>query len=269
MDSEAVRVRTVYDRRDVNRDRRLYSYFNAGNLFIIQERERRLLALLARNSLSNLGECKILEIGCGSGFWIREFIKWGARPENMAGVDLLSNRVSEARRLCSPDVWLECRNGAQLPFPDGSFDIVMQFTAFSSILDGDTRLLVAGEMMRVTKASGVILWYDFFVNNPANRDVRGVPKKEIKQLFAGCEISAERVTLAPPLARSLARLSWGLCHGLAAARVLNTHCLALIRPPTLSVRTTAHELGNSGRSGNSHPQARCSPDWQEKIEKRS
>ena len=98
-------------------DRKLYSYFNPGNLFIIQERERRLLALLARNSFSNLGESKIVEIGCGSGSWIREFIKWGARPENMAGVDLLLDRIIEARRLCPAEIRLECRNGAQLPFP--------------------------------------------------------------------------------------------------------------------------------------------------------
>jgi len=117
-----------------------------------------------------------------------------------------------------------------IAFPVGSFDIVMQFMAFSSILDQDTRMLVAAEMVRVAGTSGAILWYDFFVDNPANRDAWGVREGEIKQLFPRCHVSAERMTLAPPLARCLAGLSWSLCHGLAAVRMLGTHCLALIRP---------------------------------------
>ena len=70
-----------------------------------------------------------------------------------------------------------------IAFPVGSFDIVMQFMAFSAILDQDTRMLVAAEMVRVAGTSGAILWYDFFVDNPANRDARGVREGEIKHSF--------------------------------------------------------------------------------------
>ena len=32
---------------------------------------------------------------------------------------------------------------------------------------------VAEEMLRVLKPQGLILWYDYHVNNPWNKDVRG------------------------------------------------------------------------------------------------
>jgi len=35
---------------------------------------------------------------------------------------------------------------------------------------------IAGEMLRVLKPSGFILWYDYHMNNPKNPDVRGLRK---------------------------------------------------------------------------------------------
>jgi ubiquinone/menaquinone biosynthesis C-methylase UbiE len=229
LELETLRVRSAYARRDVRRDQKTYSYFNVGNLFIIQERERRLLALLARHGYSDLSERSILEVGCGSGFWMRQFIHWGAKPENIAGVDLRPECITKARHLCPAGVKLDCLNAMQLPYGPGAFDLVMQSTTFSSILDSDTREQVAAEMLRVVKHSGAILWYDFFVNNPANHDVRAVRKEEIDRLFPGCKVFTERVTLAPPLARRLARFSWSLCQALVGLRILNTHYVALIR----------------------------------------
>jgi len=151
-------------------------------------------------------------------------------------------------------------------------------------------MLVAAEMVRVAGTSGAILWYDFFVDNPANRDARGVREGEIKQLFPRCHVSAERITLAPPLARCLAGLSWSLCHGLAAVRMLGTHCLALITTvrreiglgttrglaslacgspiPAVAAVTglkITPRLMYLCRSGDLDPKAGNSPDWQARV----
>lgn len=228
LDVEHARVQAAYGRRDARRDARLYSYFNRANLFSIQERERRVLALLAAHGLSDLASLRILEVGCGSGFWLRQFIQWGARPENLAGVDLLHSRVVQGRQLCPAAVFLGCQNAQQLGLAANSFDLVVASTVFSSILDGNVRAQVAAEILRVLRRGGAVLWYDFFRNNPSNPDVRGVTRKEIERLFPGCTVNAQRVTLAPPLARRLAGFSLTLCRGLSAIRVLNTHYLALI-----------------------------------------
>src|SRR4051794_2850998 len=96
-DLEEERIRSAYARRC--HDSR-YSLFQEGQLFLIQERERRVLALLKRRGYAELADCRILEIGTGTGSWLREFIKWGARPENITGLDLLPARVAEAKHLC-------------------------------------------------------------------------------------------------------------------------------------------------------------------------
>src|SRR5881296_999920 len=131
--AEETRIRAAYAKRQRNDVR--YSWFSPGYLLIMQERERRLLALLKCHGFAPLVTKKMLEIGCGTGYWLREFIKWGGRPENIAGVDLLLDRVTEAKQLCPEAVRVQCGNAAELAFPDATFDLVLQSAVFTSVLD--------------------------------------------------------------------------------------------------------------------------------------
>src|SRR5262249_42660722 len=151
----------------------------------------------------------------GSGYWLREFIKWGARPENVIGIDLLPDRVVEARKLCPGAVRIQCGNASELALPNGAFDLVFQSTVLTSVLDPGMKGQMVSEMRRVVKGDGLILWYDFHVNNPWNSDVRGVKRREIHKLFPDCRIELQRITLAPPLASFLAPYSWLACSLLA------------------------------------------------------
>jgi ubiquinone/menaquinone biosynthesis C-methylase UbiE len=225
---EEVRLQRVYaDRKESEID----SWFHPGYLFMMQERERRVLQSLRAHGLSNLATAKILEVGCGSGFWLNEFIKWGARPENLTGVDLLADRIEKAKRDCPARVRLECRNAAQLNFPDSSFDLVLQSTVFTSILDGDLRRAIAREMIRIAKNGGMILWYDFHVPNPRNANVQPVRRKEIYRLFPSCRMRLQRITLAPPIVRLLAPRCWLACWALSKIPWLCTHYLGVIQKP--------------------------------------
>ena len=192
--AEEARIRAAYAKREEDDAR--YSWFSPGYQFMMQQRERRVLALLRRHDCENLESKKILEVGCGAGQWLRDFVKWGARPENITGIDLLADRVSKARRLCPPYNPYRMRSAAELPFSDGTFDLVLQSTVFTSILDADLKRRVAAEMMRVVKPDGFILWYDYHVNNPWNPDVKGVKRREINRLFPSCQIELRRITLA-------------------------------------------------------------------------
>lgn len=222
---EEDRIRQAYARRGtVSRD----TFFNPGHLFILQERQREMLRALRRSGRQTLRGDKILEVGCGTGFWLREFVDWAAAPTDVVGVELLADRAVEAKRACAVGTTVIRGSGADLPFRDGSFDIVLQSTVFTSIIDGAVKQRIAAEMLRVLKPEGIVLWYDFFVNNPANRDVRGVGKGEITSLFPGCEFRLRRVTLAPPVARFVARWSWTTCHILSAVPLLRTYYIGLI-----------------------------------------
>jgi ubiquinone/menaquinone biosynthesis C-methylase UbiE len=224
--SEEERIESAYRRRATAG---VYSFFNPGHLFMIRDQERRMLRALEGAGLSDLSGKKILEIGCGSGFWLRQFLSWGAAPENIHGVDLLAERVSIAKRLCPQTMTISCGNAAKLDYADAFFDVVFQSTVFTSILDNQMRHSVASEMLRVLKPGGIVLWYDYYMNNPNNPDVRAVTKKEILELFTSCDVQLRRVTLAPPIARRLAPLSTLLCHLLAKLKIFNTHYLGVIR----------------------------------------
>jgi len=88
---------------------------------------------------------------------------------------------------------------------------------------------IANEMLRKLRVDGMIVWYDFHVNNPANPDVRGIARAEIRRLFPDCRIHLEKLTLAPPLGRPIARMSHGLYRALSAIKPLCTHYLGIIR----------------------------------------
>lgn len=105
----------------------------------------------------------------------------------------------------------------------------MQFTVFTSILDTGMRRSIATEMLRVLKPDGIILWYDYHMNNPKNPDVKGVKKKEIHELFPHGQITLKRITLAPPITRLIAHRSWLICYLLEKLKVFNTHYLGVIR----------------------------------------
>ena len=89
-------------------------------------------------------------------------------------------------------------------------------------------LALSAEMLRVLRPGGFMLWYDFFVNNPSNPDVRGVGKSEIARLFPGCDIELARITVAAPLGRAIARPPY-IYATLAACRIFCTHYLGWIR----------------------------------------
>jgi ubiquinone/menaquinone biosynthesis C-methylase UbiE len=238
--SEKNRIKAAYARRETSLNKRLYSHFDAARLFMLQERERQMLTVLRQHKRHDLAKQKILEIGCGDGQILRELIKWGARPGNLAGVDLLPDQIAEARRLCPGSVSLYCGDAVDLPFPDAAYDLVVQVTAFSSVLDVGMKQQMAREMLRVLRPEGGILWHDFFLNNPRNPDVRGIRLEEIRKLFPNCVFALRRMTLAPPLTRLVAPLCWSLCYSLAGLRVFNTHYLGLIFRNRAVPRTLLH-----------------------------
>ncbi len=143
-------------------------------------------------------------------------------------MDLLRWRIEGAKREL-PSVSVVQADGRHLPYREKSFDLVMQFTVFTSILETSMRRAFASEMLRVVQPAGMILWYDYWLN-PINHEVRGIRAKEVRSLFPNCKFRFKRITLAPPLTRWLAKYSWIGCHFLESLRILNTHYLVAIRP---------------------------------------
>ena len=223
---EAERMLREMERRASEVPRDFYSVSNPGILFGFQQIARGFVRALSDSGRFPLTDQRILDVGCGWGNWLLELEIWGASQSHLAGLDLEPHRAAvAARRL--PEADIQAGNATALPWSNASFDVVLLGTVFSSVLDSDAKRRIAAEVTRVLTPGGMVLWYDFFRNNPRNHHVRGVKADEISSLFPDLEISLRRVTLAPPIARKLARWSWSGCLLLESTKALNTHYLGV------------------------------------------
>lgn len=229
MPDDIARLRDEYKNRQHRfADSDVYSVFNKANLFGIHQRQWMTLNFLRQTGISELSNARVLEMGCGNGGVLTEYLGFGAAPENLYGVDLLFDRLHYARKHL-PGSNFANANGSHLPFSAHSFDIVIQYTAISSILDLDLRREICSEMLRALKPNGVILSYDFWLN-PTNKQTLGLGLKEIRDCFPGCHIDYKKITLAPPIARNLVPFSSLLSAFLEKITIFNTHYLIVIRP---------------------------------------
>lgn len=204
-----------------------WSLFNQGNLFIFSQREFSFIRLLKHYEIFDLRNKKILDLGCGSGFELYNMLKFGALPKNLYGIDIRAEAIFQAKKK-NPHINFLIANASFLPFKDLSFDIEIQYTLFSSVIDKKDRINIVKEMLRVIKREGLIIWYDFFIN-PLNKETKAIGKKEIKQLFKGCKLYFKRITLAPLISRKLGEFSILLCLFLEKIKIFNTHYLIGIK----------------------------------------
>lgn len=221
-------MRTEYDQRATRLSGSdIYSCLNRTNLFFIQQRERDLIHLLKANGFDKFTHKQILEIGCGGGGVLLNFLSYGVHPEQLFGIDLLHERLRSASFQLTESKFANA-DGQKLPFQASHFDLILQFTAFSSVLDQQVKQNMAAEMLRVLKPDGAILWYDFWWN-PTNPQTAGIKPQEIKGLFPVCEYVFRKITLAPPIARRVVPISWPLALILESVKIFNSHYLAIIK----------------------------------------
>lgn len=223
MDKHTEAITAQYARRGENP--RLKDRYgpSAYTRHAVQEREARYARILRQ--LGPPATLRLMEIGAGTGGNIPFFLRLGLVPGQVHANELLPDRV-EALRLAQPGITVHPGNALDIPAAlDGTFDVVFQSTVFTSILDAGFKVLLARRMWALTKPGGIILWYDFVYDNPANPDVKGVGIREIRSLFPHASpMHFHRVTLAPPLGRRVGRL-YPLFN---AIPLLRTHVVAEI-----------------------------------------
>lgn len=227
--NEAQSVRERYARR-VQRDPR-YSLLNPSALMAWQERQRAMLRLFNRLGFNDLSALTLHEVGSGSGGNLLDCLLMGFAPEHLSGVELLPERHAEARVRLPEAVRLQQGDALALTPPPESVDIVLQSTVFSSLLDDGFQQRLADSMWVSVKPGGGVLWYDFTVNNPRNPDVRGVPLTRVRDLFPKGSVQASRITLAPPIARTVCRLHPALYTLFNTLPPLRTHLLCWVAKP--------------------------------------
>jgi SAM-dependent methyltransferase len=178
--SELDRIRSAYRARDASTETP-YRWDNPGYVTYMQSLERALLQALADADVPFAG-ARVLDVGCGSGYFLHRLREYGAG--DCVGIDLMDERVAAARRRY-PALDLRVGSATELPFADGEFDLVTQFTCLSSIIDAAARTAAAGELQRVAGPTGWILSFDM---RKPGRPGTGTPtvgldERELRRLF--------------------------------------------------------------------------------------
>lgn len=222
---EVDRLHQVYEGYDADGAARArWSLDNPGNRAIHAERTARAAALL--------GEARgpVLELGCGEGRVLDELARALPGAGVRVGVDLRASRLAVADGRV-PSARFAAAEGSALPFPSGAFGLVLAFTLFSSILDPLQAERVAGEVGRVLRPGGRVLWYDLRRANPSNPEVRALTAGDVAGLFPGWAADLRPVTVLPPLARRLGPVTGVAYPALAHVRPLATHLLGTVAKP--------------------------------------
>jgi SAM-dependent methyltransferase len=225
-DAELDRIRTEYRARDAATDSP-YRWDNPGYVTYMQGLERSLLRAFGDAGVALAG-ARVLDVGCGSGYFLHRLHDYGAGEAH--GIDLMEDRVAEGRKRY-PALHLHVGSATELPFEDGEFDLVTQFTCLSSILDDDVRLAAAREMRRVS--GGWVLSFDMRgLRRPGSREATGTPtvpldEQELARLFGEPSL-LRKASLAFELAQLTGRHDL-LARALGALRPLRSHLLGLWR----------------------------------------
>ena len=232
--SEVDRLTTVYREYRAARAER-WSQNNPGNVSMLAERYRLLEVLLQRAGFWPLAGRRVLDVGCGDGQLLGHLSRCGADAAQLSGVDLLPERIQAATRNF-PQIAFTVGNAENLEFDTAAFDLVILSTVFSSILAKDMQRNIASEVSRVSNGTGKIVIYDFRIPSPSNRNVRAVTRRRVAELFPTHQLTAQSLTVLPPLARRLGRRTDWWYPKLGRLPFLRTHNLILLSRATANLK---------------------------------
>ena len=129
----------------------------------------RAFGALVGSVTNTLAGWKILDVGCGAGYWVRAFLEFDARAEDLVGIDVSDVRF-ELARAKNPLIRFLHTDGMTIPFGNGHFNLVTQFVTFSAMPSAALRSRVAGEMSRVLQPGGFLFWWDHCTNAATDAD---------------------------------------------------------------------------------------------------
>lgn len=135
---------------------------------------------------------RVLDVGCGTGVVARDLGQRVGEQGRVVGVDPSRRLIQEAVRRAKGQglegrIEFRSADGAVLPFPDGSFDLVLAATVFSHIPNG---LEVLAEMTRVTRSGGTVAVFDHDIDtmvvNASDREL----SRRIIHAYCDCHFTS-------------------------------------------------------------------------------
>tara|TARA_B100001123_G_C15104369_1_gene944885 strand:+ start:261 stop:965 length:705 start_codon:yes stop_codon:yes gene_type:complete len=190
-----------YQKRGVNIDNIIN---NKGVLFQVFAHDKCLINCLSKIDLNQ--SSKVLDVGCGSGTSLLDFVKYGFNQNNLYGVDINDERI-DFGKLNYPLLNLSIQDAAKLSFEENYFDFIFESTMFVQITDNDMSKKIANEMIRVTKKNGYIFILDWRYGKFRNSNYLACDRKRVKDIFRVGEdteiVSVLPAAIVPPVGRFL------------------------------------------------------------------
>ena len=178
-----------------------------------------------------IGAEAILDVGCGSGWWLQRLAEDERVSARLEGVELQSQRAAAARGRV-PKAVIALADARALPFDTDSFEVVTLFTVLSSLSSVADAEQALREARRVLRPGGVLLTWEPRVRNPFNHNTLFIDRSLLDRAFTGTRVEARSLTVLPPLARRLGRHTTQLYPRLSRVGVLHTHrmvCASVVR----------------------------------------
>lgn len=146
------------------------------NQWAYKLRRERFIAVVQEQGLS-LGECDVLDIGSGTGFYIGIWKELGARA--IVGSDLTHAAVEQLRSRY-PDVAFHPLDiGGELPaaLAPASFDVIDAMDVLFHIIDDARFANAIGNIHSLLKPGGYFIWTDTFLHEAPRREDHIVGRK--------------------------------------------------------------------------------------------
>jgi glycosyltransferase involved in cell wall biosynthesis/protein-L-isoaspartate O-methyltransferase len=223
---ERRRVERTYGRYAASeRKRRSWDAGNAGNASI---RDELVGAMFAMAGTELRSARRVLDIGCGTGWWLERLAAGPDVAASLHGVELQPERVRMASERV-PDAVVVEGDARRLPFEDGSFDVVSMLTLLSSLAERADVALALREARRVLAPGGGLLVWEPRLPNPLNRNTQLITARLVRGALGDVQLSARTITVLPPVARRLGRRTGVLYPRLAGIPALRSHRLIYVR----------------------------------------
>lgn len=141
-----------------------------------------LIDILNRNHIKLSNYSNILDLGCGTGTWLRFISEIRGYTEGLTGIDLSQERLKNARGI-NDNIKYIYGDICKLQFPDIFFDFITAFVSFMFLTNQEDLNKAVSEVARILKKDGLFLFYDILGDKTLSKTTRGFRIGETKILF--------------------------------------------------------------------------------------